>query len=136
MEQQRLSLAGELPAVCPNSTEGSAAQRRNQRNRYITYRVRVDHATARWLNALARANSAHRDVRVRGFAALLEQAAFCLADCAGRRTGSWEADVARTMLIACGYVSSATERDLERLHAADRRDSQRAATPRSMPHAY
>lgn len=129
MEEQSIQCAGtRVPAVTPVSVNSSTKTAKAQRNRYVSIRLRVDPPTARWLRALARANAGHLEVRERGVAAILEQAAFCLADCAGRRTGSWEAQVARELLTSSGFVSEAGWRDIARLQEADRRD-RRAEVP-------
>jgi hypothetical protein len=69
-----------------------------------TISVEVDPSTYRWLSALAKANSFNsihnHEVTP---AELLAQAAFCLADYAGRRTGSWEANVGWNLAIPSGY---------------------------------
>ena len=58
--------------------------------------LKVSASTHRWLTAFAKAN---------GITAgeLLAQAAFCFADHAGRRSGSWEGSVAGDMARSCGY---------------------------------
>jgi len=59
--------------------------------------VPLDESTHNWLLELAKANN----VQV---CDLLAQAAFCFADNAGRREGSWEASAARAMLVSSGYA--------------------------------
>lgn len=70
----------------------------------VTIKVELDASTHRWLNELAATNS-HTELNAGTVTAgqLLQQAAFCMADHAGRRHGSWEADVARQLLFASGY---------------------------------
>jgi hypothetical protein len=58
--------------------------------------IQASGSTHRWLHALAKANKTTIDD-------LLTQAAFCFADHAGRREGSWEADVAGSMLRSSGF---------------------------------
>jgi hypothetical protein len=69
-----------------------------------TVTVYLDSSTHRWLTALAKANS-KTDLNPGkvNAAQLLAQAAFCFADHAGRRHGSWEAEAGRAMLFASGY---------------------------------
>ncbi len=64
------------------------------KNKTVT--VKVDESTFRWLNELAKAQR-NREVTAAEF---LAQAAFCMADYAGRREGSWEADLGRNLLKA------------------------------------
>ncbi len=70
----------------------------------VTVQVQLDLSTAAWLAAFAKANS---DTELFPGpvtpSRILEQAAFCFADAVGRREGSWEADVGRTMLLASGF---------------------------------
>lgn len=64
--------------------------------------VELDPSTLRWLQAFARSQGG----TLSGTAtaeSILAQAAFCIADYAGRRPGSWEADVAGNMMIASGW---------------------------------
>ncbi|HVV01766.1 MAG TPA: hypothetical protein VHH88_10425 [Verrucomicrobiae bacterium] len=69
--------------------------------------VKVDESTYRWLKALANANSnSQLNQHKVTPAELLAQAAFCFADYAGRREGSWEAEVGRNLLMASGYQES------------------------------
>ncbi len=80
----------------------------------------VGPSTYCWLRALSRANKkAPLAVAGSSVEEMLEQAAFCLADCAGRRTGSWEADVARSLLTSSGYRTEADSRDSDRCHRYD-----------------
>lgn len=66
--------------------------------------VRLDESTHRWLSELAKANSnTELNPGKINMAQLLAKAAFCFADHAGRREGSWEADVGRNLLLAAGY---------------------------------
>ena len=69
-----------------------------------TIKVTMDASTWRWLRALARAHEkSDLPLAPATPAGLLAQAAFCFADAAGRRPGSWEADVGRSMLISSGF---------------------------------
>ena len=71
-----------------------------------TVTVNLDESTHRWLTELAKANSGTElNPGQVSAAKLIAQAAFCMADYAGRRPGSWEADVARSLLFASGYQS-------------------------------
>jgi hypothetical protein len=89
--------------------------------------VRLDLSTWRWLQALARANkSAEILMSPSTPAGLLEQAAFCFADAAGRRTGSWEADVGRSMLVSSGFQEELSAADHARCARADERANQLA----------
>lgn len=72
------------------------------KNKKIT--VTVDASTWRWLGALARANQkADMLLAPSTREGILAQAAFCFADAAGRRTGSWEASVGQSLLDSSGY---------------------------------
>jgi len=62
----------------------------------MDFKVHLDPSTRMWLVALARANNTTPNF-------ILEEAAFCFANSAGRRTGSWEADTGGNMLTACGF---------------------------------
>ncbi len=77
-----------------------------------TLTVQVDPSTLRWLIALARANKVEP-------ATLLAQAAFCMADYAGRRVGSWEASQAGEMLVASGWQEQPTHEDRQRCWGHD-----------------
>jgi len=50
-------------------------------------------------------------------AELLRNAAFCFADYAGRRDGSWEADAGRNLLMSAGYQEMIKWDKRERLSA-------------------
>ncbi len=101
------------------------------RSKKIT--VKVDESTYRWLTALAKANNPNELYPEPVDAGkLLTQAAFCMADYAGRREGSWEADVARQLLIASGYqkqVSYQVQGQL--LRWEDKRNARWAAAVKS-----
>lgn len=58
--------------------------------------IQLDESTARWLIALAHANQTTGE-------AMLAQAASCMADYAGRRPGSCEADVGAGLLRSSGW---------------------------------
>lgn len=64
--------------------------------------VTVDDSTYRWLLELANANGVNIGEIEATPAGLLAQAAFCFADYAGRRPGSWEADVGGSLLNSSG----------------------------------
>lgn len=84
--------------------------------------VEVDESTYRWLELFAKANCntlVHE--REIGPSDLLKQAAFCFADSAGRRDGSWEAGVGRTLLQASGFQGQINWRDAEKLRERERR---------------
>lgn len=88
------------------------------RARKIT--VEVDASTYRWLRALGRANDkAPNRLGEAGAEGILAQAAFCIADCAGRRTGSWEASVAESLLTSSGYVTEVPYPESERCRRYD-----------------
>lgn len=96
-----------------------------------TVTVKLDPSTHRWLNALAKANS-HTELNAGTVTPekLLAQAAFCIADYAGRRDGSWEADVARSLLLASGYqqlMSAAQQQRLSRWEESRRLNEKRKA---------
>jgi hypothetical protein len=74
--------------------------------------VKLDPSTRSWLLALARKNKTTA-------AALLAQAAFCFADAAGRRRGSWEADVANSLLVSSGFSASVSDSDFNLCHHLD-----------------
>jgi hypothetical protein len=82
--------------------------------------VKLDLSTWRWLNALANANSftEFHDHEVTA-AELLTQAAFCMADFAGRRIGSWEAEAGRNLLIASGYQGKIDPSKADKLHQVE-----------------
>lgn len=97
--------------------------------RTVAFTVRVSPSTARWLRALARAGKPRWEKGRKPDPCtpeeLLEQAAFCMADCAGRRTGSWEADVARTLLFSSGFNTQASTADQFRLLCAEDRANEK-----------
>lgn len=84
-----------------------------------TLRVRVSESTHRWLSALAAANVENRAGVGSTAADLLAQAAFCFADYAGRRTGSWEAGVGGAMLISSGIQNPVSAKASDRCCAQD-----------------
>ena len=78
--------------------------------------VQLDASTWRWLSALAKANSntqlnQHKVTPQE----LLAQAAFCFADYAGRRDGSWEAHAGAQLLTPSGYQEKINRVLVERL---------------------
>lgn len=85
-------------------------------------KVKLDASTWRWLRAYAKANS---NTQLNNHKVtpedLLEQAAFCFGDAAGRRDGSWEADVGGNMLIASGFQAKIAADKIQRLQAQDGR---------------
>lgn len=81
-----------------------------------TLMIKVSASTARWLTALAEANNVTPGQ-------LLEQAAFCMSDYAGRRTGSWESAVARELLVSCGYQKDISYDRYERLLVREEADN-------------
>ncbi len=91
--------------------------------RTVAITVRVSPSTARWLRALARAGKPSWEKGRKPDPCtpeeLLEQAAFCMADAAGRRTGSWEADVARSLLMSSGLPTEPRPADSDRCHRAE-----------------
>lgn len=87
-----------------------------------TVKVKIDASTHRWLRALAKANSnTQLNANKITAAHLIERAAFCFGDAAGRRDGSWEADVGINMLMACGYQEKIPADKRQRLQAQERR---------------
>jgi hypothetical protein len=93
-----------------------------QRETMKTIAVKVDDSTYRWLAALAKANSINNECGMEDQSTpggLLAQAAFCFADHAGRRTGSWEAYVGRQMLDASGFQNEVSYKDNDRCAAQD-----------------
>lgn len=84
--------------------------------------VELDVSTWRWLRALARANSNSKPFNEGHTVTaeeMLAQAAFCFADAAGRRTGSWEASVGQSMLDSSGYQASVPYSDYDRCQRLD-----------------
>jgi hypothetical protein len=73
--------------------------------------VKVTDSTFRWLTALAKANSENAAGIEPTASALLSQAAFCFADYAGRRPGSWEADVGGSLLRSSGIHNEIERRE-------------------------
>lgn len=69
-------------------------------------------STRRWLNAIAKVNNTIPK-------ALLEQAAFCIADYAGRRPGSWEAEVGRQLMSPSEFQKEISERTYSTLRRQD-----------------
>jgi hypothetical protein len=66
--------------------------------------IQVDADTYQWLKRLENdLQHVHFPGEKVTMQALLQQAAFCFADHAGRRTGSWEADVGGRLLQSSGY---------------------------------
>jgi hypothetical protein len=94
------------------------------KTRYKKIKVRLDASTWRWLRALTRNRSENclGKPTARGG---LQQAAFRMADCAGRRQGAWTAEVARRMLESSGYATEANWAALPLLHAHDRREQEK-----------
>ena len=91
-------------------------------------RVEVDDSTYRWLVALAKANAVNNKCGMELDSTpggLLAQAAFCFADYAGRRTGSWEADVGGNLLIASGFQNAVVYEAYDRCTARDDADNRR-----------
>ncbi len=88
--------------------------------------VEVDASTWRWLRAFARANS-NTDIHPGKVteADILAQAAFCVADHAGRRNGSWEASVAQSMMDASGYQESVGYPDYDLCLGWDTKENER-----------
>lgn len=86
-----------------------------------TVKVKLDPSTLRWLRAFAKVNSktqlnSHNVTPAK----LLGEAAFCLADSAGRHHG-WRADLGGSMLLACGFQEKIPLSKLMRLQTQDRR---------------
>src|SRR2546423_1916700 len=82
--------------------------------------VKVDESTYRWLSAFASVQGKDENTtksRRATPAKLLAQAAFCMADYAGRRDGSWESDVAKQLLYASGFQGTLPFKKRERLTA-------------------
>lgn len=89
--------------------------------------VKVDESTFRWLKAFAKAQSGSTLNPEKVTAGdLLGSAAFCIADHAGRRTGSWEAEVGRQMMVSSGYQNSIEGPALSDLHQDDEVENQAA----------
>ena|SRR5258706_389946 len=84
--------------------------RRKTRTTRLT--VDIDPSTFRWLTALAKANEVTPGT-------LLAQAAFCMADYAGRRPGSWEAGQAGEMLVASGWPKGPFQQDCQLCRGQD-----------------
>ena len=86
-----------------------------------TLRVKVDPSTHRWLAALAQANSKSqlnpKEVKPEH---LLAEAAFCLADAAGRHHG-WRADIGGSLLQANNYGEKIPFDKMMALQTEDRR---------------
>lgn len=85
-------------------------------------KVKVDVSTWRWLRALARANSKATEFQPAAKlteADILAQAAFCFADAAGRRAGSWEASVGQSLLDSSGFQQTVTGADWQRCEKLD-----------------
>lgn len=89
--------------------------------------VEVDVSSWRWLRALARAN-AKSDLPLANSTpeGILAQAAFCFADAAGRRSGSWEADVGRNLLYSSGFQTGPTGAACILCRLADARENEAA----------
>lgn len=66
-------------------------------------------STKQWLLAFVKANNVTVEE-------MLAQAAFCIADYAGRREGSWEAGVGGDLVMASGYQEAITSEERERLY--------------------
>lgn len=77
-----------------------------------TFTIVVPASVWRWLRALAKEN------RVRA-EDMLARAAECMADAAGRTTGSPEADVGRRLLYSGGYNGNVPPADIDRLRRDD-----------------
>lgn len=86
-----------------------------------TVKVKLDPSTWRWLRALAEANS---NTELNGHEVkpgdLLGQAAFCIADAAGRHHG-WRADVGGHFLHPTGYQGKIPLAKVTKLQTQDRR---------------
>ncbi|HLP00630.1 MAG TPA: hypothetical protein VK163_01295 [Opitutaceae bacterium] len=110
-----------------HAPESAGRPSRTRSPRTVAFTVRVSPSTARWLRALARAGKPRWEKGKRAdpctVAELLEQAADCMADCAGRRPGSWEADVARSLLESSGLPTCALFADYSRCCRADEADN-------------
>lgn len=90
-----------------------------------TLKVEISASTFRWLRALARGNSkTEMNPGVVTVEDLLAQAAFCMADAAGRRTGSWEADVAQRMLESSGYQAGPDWEEADRCRKLDNAENE------------
>ena len=92
--------------------------------KHKTLKVTIDRSTWRWLKAMADAHN-----RIEGNLPvtpqeLISEAAFALADGAGRRTGSWEGDAGRRLIEGSGW-SLPTFARIEQLHRQDDIDSAR-----------
>lgn len=86
-----------------------------------TVKVKIDASTHRWLRALAKANSnTQLNAKKITPAHLVAEAAFCLADYAGRHCGS-KADVGGNLLLCCGFGETIAAQKMMRLKAQDRR---------------
>lgn len=90
-----------------------------------TVTVKVDESTHRWLEAFAEANC-NTELTPRQIDAsdLLAQAAFCIADYAGRRVGSWEADAGRQLMISSGFHETIGFDQAQRLAAWEEKKRQ------------
>jgi len=91
-------------------------------------KLELDASTHRWLTAFAQANSNQPPLNAGKVtvAALLSQAAFCMADYAGRRPGSWEASVAEGLLLSSGFQTRLPWSQQEKIHKLEKNSVQLA----------